>query len=152
MTTITTPGSVVAAGALVWRVRKGELQVLAVHRPRYNDWSWPKGKLAKGETLPHAAIREVAEETGVRITDLSYVASQPWPFPSSLMLGFTARAWSTDIQVDGEEIAEARWFTRAELRACMVSGQVLPPNRVSIAAHLIEGWYGGPLPVPGIAP
>lgn len=129
-------------------------RVLLGHQER-----WPSGRYSvlagfvePGESLEEAAVREVAEETGVRITDLSYVASQPWPFPSSLMLGFTARAWSTDIQVDGEEIAEARWFTRAELRACMVSGQVLPPNRVSIAAHLIEGWYGGPLPVPGIAP
>ncbi|MCB2412581.1 NUDIX hydrolase, partial [Demequina sp. TTPB684] len=55
---------VLAAGALVWRVRKGELQVLAVHRPRYDDWSWPKGKLDLGETLPACAVREVAEETG----------------------------------------------------------------------------------------
>jgi 8-oxo-(d)GTP phosphatase len=74
VTTITAPGSVAAAGALVWRVRHGELQVLAVHRPRYNDWSWPKGKLAKGETLPHAAMREVAEETGKQI-----VLGQPLP-------------------------------------------------------------------------
>ena len=58
------PGTVLAAGALVWRERDGELQVLAVHRPRYNDWSWPKGKLYKGETLPGCAVREVAEETG----------------------------------------------------------------------------------------
>jgi len=55
---------VLAAGALVWRVRKGELQILAVHRPRYEDWSWPKGKLDPGETLPACAVREVAEETG----------------------------------------------------------------------------------------
>jgi 8-oxo-dGTP pyrophosphatase MutT (NUDIX family)/phosphohistidine phosphatase SixA len=57
------PGTVLAAGALVWRERDGELQVLAVHRPRYDDWSWPKGKLDKGETLPACAVREVAEET-----------------------------------------------------------------------------------------
>ncbi|MEX0913947.1 MAG: NUDIX hydrolase [Demequina sp.] len=58
----------VAAGALVWRIRDDELQVLAVHRPRYDDWSWPKGKIDKGETLPQCAIREVAEETGKQIT------------------------------------------------------------------------------------
>ncbi len=62
------PGTVIAAGALVWRIRDGELQVLAVHRPRYNDWSWPKGKLSKGETLPQCAMREVGEETGKQIT------------------------------------------------------------------------------------
>src|SRR5699024_4913531 len=54
-----------AAGALVWRVRAGELEVLLVHRPRYDDWSWPKGKLHKHESLPAAAVREVKEETGV---------------------------------------------------------------------------------------
>lgn len=53
-----------AAGALVWRVRKGELQVQLIHRPRYDDWSWPKGKLDPGETLRECAVREVAEETG----------------------------------------------------------------------------------------
>lgn len=68
------PGTVIAAGALVWRVRDGELQVLAVHRPRYDDWSWPKGKLNVGETLPACAIREVAEETGKQV-----VLGQPLP-------------------------------------------------------------------------
>lgn len=68
------PGTVIAAGALVWRVRDEELQVLAVHRPRYDDWSWPKGKLNKGETLPACAIREVAEETGKQV-----VLGQPLP-------------------------------------------------------------------------
>src|SRR5690606_6090616 len=58
------PGTVLAAGALVGRERGGERRVLAVHRPRYGDWSWPKGKLVKGETLPACAVREVAEETG----------------------------------------------------------------------------------------
>ena len=57
----------VAAGALVWRIRDGELQVLAVHRPRYNDWSWPKGKLDPGESIAECAVREVAEETGKQI-------------------------------------------------------------------------------------
>lgn len=58
---------VVAAGALVWRVRDGQLQVLAVHRPSYNDWSWPKGKIHRGETLPECAMREVFEETGKQV-------------------------------------------------------------------------------------
>ncbi|WP_156157650.1 NUDIX hydrolase [Demequina pelophila] len=61
------PGSVVAGGALVWRVMDGEFQVLAVHRPRYNDWSWPKGKLDKGESMAECAVREVAEETGLQV-------------------------------------------------------------------------------------
>lgn len=61
------PSVVFAAGALVWREREGVLEVLAVHRPRYDDWSWPKGKLDEGETLPACAVREVAEETGMLI-------------------------------------------------------------------------------------
>ena len=60
-------GTVLAAGALVWRVRDDELQVLAVHRPSYNDWSWPKGKVRRGETLPECAMREVYEETGKQV-------------------------------------------------------------------------------------
>jgi len=59
--------TVVAAGGLVWRVREGALQVLAVHRPRYDDWSWPKGKILRGETLPECAIREIYEETGKQV-------------------------------------------------------------------------------------
>ena len=59
--------AVLAAGALVWREHEGQLEVLAVHRPRYNDWSWPKGKLDPGETMPACAVREVAEETRVTV-------------------------------------------------------------------------------------
>ena len=58
---------VLAAGALVWRERKGRLEVLLIHRPRYDDWSWPKGKLDPGESVPGAAVREVAEETGLEV-------------------------------------------------------------------------------------
>ena len=96
---------------------------------------------------PSSAVRrEVAEEAGVAVGDVEYVASQPWPFPSSLMLGFMARATSPDIKVDGDEIEEARWFSRDELRAAIESGEVLPPSGISIAARLIELWYGQPLP------
>ena len=68
--------------------------------------------------------------------------------PASLMLGFNARAVSSTITVDGEEIHEARWFSREDLRAAFASGEVLPPFGISIAARLIENWYGAPLPRP----
>lgn len=114
---------------------------------------WPEGRFSTlagfvepGESIEQAVVREVAEEAGVTIGQVEYVASQPWPFPSSLMLGFMARATSARIQVDGEEIHEARWFSRDELRAAFKSGEVLTPSGISIAARLIELWYGEPLP------
>ncbi|MBN3930556.1 NAD(+) diphosphatase [Streptomyces verrucosisporus] len=116
---------------------------------------WPKGRFSTlagfvepGESIEQAVVREAGEEAGVTIGRVEYVASQPWPFPSSLMLGFVAHATSTEIRVDGEEIEEARWFSREELGAAFASGEVLPPSGISIAARLIELWYGQPLPDP----
>ncbi|ONK11557.1 NAD(+) diphosphatase [Streptomyces sp. MP131-18] len=113
---------------------------------------WPKGRFSTlagfvepGESIEQAVVREVAEEAGIAVGQVEYVASQPWPFPSSLMLGFVARATSFDVRADGEEIEEARWFSRDDLRAAMESGEVLPPSSVSIASRLIEQWYGKPL-------
>lgn len=113
---------------------------------------WPKGRFSTlagfvepGESIEQAVVREVAEEAGIAIGEVEYVASQPWPFPSSLMLGFVAHATSTEVRVDGDEIEEARWFSREDLRAAMDAGDVLPPYGVSIAAVLIEQWYGKPL-------
>ncbi|MFD2079399.1 NAD(+) diphosphatase [Actinopolymorpha cephalotaxi] len=114
--------------------------------------SWPVGRFSTlagfvepGEPLEHAVAREVHEETGIDVVDAEYAGSQPWPFPSSLMLGFFARAISTDIKVDEEEIVEARWLSRADLRAAVESGDLLLPGEVSIARRLIETWYGSPL-------
>ncbi|MEC4018343.1 NAD(+) diphosphatase [Streptomyces sp. H27-D2] len=114
---------------------------------------WPEGRFSTlagfvepGESIEQAVVRETAEEAGVSVGEVEYVASQPWPFPSSLMLGFTARATSSHIEVDGEEIQEARWFSREDLRTAMETGVVLPPSGISIAARLIELWYGKPLP------
>ncbi|MEY9844006.1 NAD+ diphosphatase [Streptacidiphilus sp. BW17] len=120
---------------------------------------WPEGRYSTlagfvepGESLEQAVAREVSEEAGVRVDldSVEYVASQPWPFPSSLMLGFMARADMRDggaeIRVDGEELDEARWFTREELLTGMQNGTTLPPSGISIARRLVELWYGGALP------
>jgi NAD+ diphosphatase len=97
-----------------------------------------------GESAEGAVVREVAEEVGLRVADIRYVASQPWPFPQSLMLGFTARVeGDPTLRIDDDEIEEARWFTRDQLR----SGdgpRALPPT-VSIARNIIDRWVDGDL-------
>jgi len=105
------------------------------------------GFVEPGESVEHALIREVSEETGLAVTGTRYVGSQPWPMPQSLMLGFRAHARGTqEIRVDEEEIAEAQWFSRDQLRAAVLAGEVLLPPPVSIAHRIIESWFGDPLP------
>jgi NAD+ diphosphatase len=102
------------------------------------------GFVEPGESLEEAVAREVLEETGVRVGRVSYVASQPWPFPASIMLGFRAVAESTDITIDPDELTDARWFTAQDLRAAGEWGQdgdgLKLPRRDSIARVLVEGW------------
>jgi len=107
--------------------------------------SWPEGRYSTlagfvepGETLEDAVRRETFEESGVRVGDCRYIGSQPWPFPASLMLAFIAQATSADIRV-GHEMADVRWFTRAEL----AGGAVKLSPRFSISRHLIDSWIGG---------
>jgi NAD+ diphosphatase len=110
---------------------------------------WPPGRFSilagfvePGESAEAAVAREVAEEVGLRVSDIRYVSSQPWPFPQSLMLGFVARADGDDtLRLDRDEIEEARWFTREELRAGE-GPRALPPP-VSIARHILDRWVAG---------
>jgi NAD+ diphosphatase len=115
--------------------------------------AWPPGRYSTlagfcepGETLEDAVRREVAEEVGVRVGEVEYFGNQPWPLPASLMLGFVGRAETTDISVDDHEIEDARWFTRAEMKAEAEAGTLVLPGGVSISRSLVEHWYGGPLP------
>jgi NAD+ diphosphatase len=109
--------------------------------------TWPVGRFSilagfvePGESLEAAVAREVAEEVGVQVTDVRYLGSQPWPFPASLMLGFTARVvGDPTLHLDGNELAEAAWFTRDEVRARLVK---LPPS-ISIAHRIITDWAAG---------
>jgi NAD+ diphosphatase len=106
--------------------------------------SWPSGRYSTiagfvepGESLEDAVAREVFEETGIRVDAIEYQSSQPWPFPSSLMLGFNAHALTTEVRLQDQELEDARWFTRADVAS---NGAMLPP-RQSISFRLIEQWF-----------
>ena len=108
--------------------------------------SWPEGRFSTiagfvepGESVEDAVCREVFEETNIRVGDVRYHSSQPWPFPSALMLGCVAEASSTDILLNDGELEDARWFTRDEL----CSGAVGLPFRISIARRLVEHFLHG---------
>ncbi len=116
---------------------------------------WPDGQFSTlagfcepGESLEDAVRREVLEEVGIAVGEVRYFGNQGWPFPASLMLGFTAYALDREPVVDEveDEIAEARWFTRAELLAGASDGSLRLPGGVSISRSLVEAWYGGALP------
>jgi NAD+ diphosphatase len=108
-----------------------------------NRFSLLAGFVEPGESLEAAVVREVFEESGLNVIDPVYLGSQPWPFPASLMLGFTARldpAIESTLTPDGHEILELRWFTRDELREAL--SDILLPGPTSIARSIIERWYG----------
>ncbi len=114
------------------------------HRPPPNVYSTLSGYTEPGESLEETVAREVFEEVGVRVSAAYYQASQPWPFPSSLMLGFRARAVSTAIVVNTEELVDARWFTAEEVRDFGEWGDESAPHalprRDSIARFLVDSW------------
>lgn len=110
-----------------------------------NRYSLLAGFVEPGESLEGAIVREIFEESGIRVTDAHYVGSQPWPMPASLMLGFLARVDPDQpslLTPDGEEILDLRWFSRDELRDSL--DDIILPGRASIARAIIELWYGGP--------
>ncbi|MDX1481969.1 MAG: NAD(+) diphosphatase [Woeseiaceae bacterium] len=105
--------------------------------------SWPEGRYSTvagfvepGESLEDAVAREVLEETDIRVGRVQYHSSQPWPFPASLMVGFTADALSASISLNDGELEDARWFTLKEV----TSGYPKLPTKLSIARRLIEHW------------
>jgi NAD+ diphosphatase len=108
-----------------------------------NTYSALAGFLEPGETIENAVRREVLEESGIRLGRVAYHASQPWPFPYSLMIGCFGEAVSEDIFFDGKELEDCRWFSRDEVRAIVAGthpqGTGIPPKG-SIAAHLIRAW------------
>jgi NAD+ diphosphatase len=130
--------------AVIMSVVDDRDRLLLARGPQWAErrYSVLAGFVEPGETLEAAVAREVFEEVGVHVADVRFLGNQPWPFPSSLMLGFTARALTTDLVLQEDEIAEARWVTREELLAEVAEGSTGVANRISIARSLIEHWLG----------
>ena len=108
---------------------------------------WPPGMhsvlagfLEPGESLEMAVAREIKEEAGIEVADIRYRSSQPWPFPQSLMVGFTARATTTRIVFGDDELEDAAWYSRADLRASPEDESFRLPRRDSIARRLVDEW------------
>lgn len=134
--------------AIIVAVIDEDDRILLGHNAAWPDnrFSTLAGFVEPGESLEDAVRREVAEEAGVVVGEVRFIASQPWPFPASLMLGFVGCVQDPTISVDGEEVTEARWFSREELATEILAGTVIPPGGVSIARRLVEYWFGGPIP------
>lgn len=111
---------------------------------------WPKNRFSTfagfvepGESFEHCVVRELSEEAGVKLNKIAYLGSQPWPFPSSLMIAFEAVTENpSDARPDGDEIEEIRWFTRAEMKQAIIDGNLILPLDISVARQMINGWYG----------
>lgn len=138
--------------AVIVLVAAGD-SILLARSPRFPPGmhSVLAGFVEVGESLEDTVRREIREEAGIEVDDIRYVASQPWPFPQSLMLGFTARAVTTDLQLDPEELEEGAWYRRQDLLAIPAdrpvgTGAFALPRRDSIARRLVDGWLAGTLP------
>ena len=134
--------------AVIMLVLDDEGRALLGRQPSWppGRWSTLAGFVEPGESLEQAVRREVREEVGIEVGEVDYFGSQPWPLPASLMLGFVAHAETTSVAVDGDEIEEARWFSRDQAGAAAEAGELLIPPGISISRTLITHWYGGELP------
>jgi NAD+ diphosphatase len=109
------------------------------------NYSCLAGYIDQGETIEEAVRREVMEEAGILVDEVQYHASQPWPFPSSLMIGCFAHAATEEVRLDDDELADARWFSREEVRRAVESPSetLTLPGPIAIAHHLLRDWAIG---------
>lgn len=119
--------------------------LLLGRQPQYppRRYSALAGFVEAGETIEDAVARELKEEAGIDVCEVTYVASQPWPFPSSLMIGCHARALAPELTIDTAELEDARWFSREEVAAAIAdpdAGPFQPPLHFAIARTLLERW------------
>lgn len=135
--------------AVIMAVTDDADRLVLVHGASWDDnrYSTVAGFVEAGESAEAAVVREVAEETGLKVASVEFVASQPWPFPRSLMLGYRARLASGEhlARPDGAEVTDAVVLSRTELAVAVGSGAISLPGPTSIARMLIEDWYGGPI-------
>ena len=120
--------------AVITLITDNENRILLAHNKRFKAgvYSHISGFNEAGETLEETVVREIREEIDIEVKDIVYIKSQPWPFPSSLMLGFKARYSSGTIKPDGKEIEDAKWFTKDNLPNLPAEG--------SLSRHLINSW------------
>lgn len=114
---------------------------------RFGMYSALAGFIDQGESIEEAVRREIREEAGIRVGEVSYHSSQPWPFPSSLMIGCHAVAETREISIDEEEMHDVRWFDRETVRAALAGEHptLRLPGPIAIAHHLIRAWAEGDL-------
>ena len=131
--------------AVIVLIKDRDDRILLGHQP-----VWPEGRfstfagfLEPGETFEQCVAREVFEESGVSVREISYLGSQPWPFPASIMISFDAVTdFPEAARPDGSEITEVKWFSRDQLRAEAKAGTLLLPPTISVARKMIERWLG----------
>jgi NAD+ diphosphatase len=133
--------------AVIMSVVDPDERLLLARSPGWpeRNYSVLAGFVEPGESLEAAVAREVEEEVGIRVTDIRYLGNQPWPFPSSLMVGFESRTSDTTLRLDAHEIGDALWVTRDDYRDLLRAGRLRVPTGISIAKRIIEHWLGEPV-------
>jgi NAD+ diphosphatase len=131
--------------AVIVLVKDKDDRLLLGHQPLWPEKRFSNfaGFVEPGESFEQCVVREVAEECGVVVEEVKYLGSQPWPFPASIMIAFEAvTSDASTAKADGEEITEIKWFSRAEMKAAVIGGEILLPPRISVSRRMIEHWYG----------
>ena len=131
--------------AVIVLVKDKDDRILLGHQPIWPDgrFSTFAGFLEPGETFEQCVEREVFEESGVKVDEIKYLGSQPWPFPASIMIAFSAVVEDpSTAKADGVEITEVRWFSREELKAAVADRSLLLPPTISVARKMIAMWFG----------